>query len=60
VWNIWVRWLEKDNFSNIHPLRSAQQHALELRDIIDSILEATGHEQVNIVAHSKGALDARG
>ena len=45
VWNTWVRWLEKDNFSNIYPIRfqydddcgSAQQHASELRDIIDSI-----------------------
>ena len=68
VWNTWVRWLEKDNFSNIYPIRfqhdddcgSAQQHASELRDIIDSISKATGHEQVNIVAHSKGGLDARG
>ncbi|HEU4446524.1 MAG TPA: alpha/beta fold hydrolase [Nitrososphaeraceae archaeon] len=67
VWNTWVRWLGEDNFSNIHPIKfqhddecgSAQEHAAELSVIIDRILEHTGHNQVNIVGHSKGGLDAR-
>jgi len=30
-----------------------------LKNTIDSILETTGHKRVNIIAHSKGGIDAR-
>jgi triacylglycerol lipase len=67
VWNTWVNWLREDNFMNIYPIKfhhddecgSAGEHALELSFFIDGILEDTGHDQVNIVGHSKGGLDAR-
>ena len=36
-----------------------RQHLEELADMIDRILVDTGHNQVNIVGHSKGGLDAR-
>ena len=36
-----------------------QQHAMELKGIVDNILSETHSEKVNIVAHSKGGLDAR-
>jgi triacylglycerol lipase len=38
---------------------SVQQNTAELSGIIEKILRDTGFEQVNIVAHSKGRLDAR-
>lgn len=67
VWDKWVQWLRNDNFSNVYPITferddecgSAKQHAAELADTIDRILVDTGHNQVNIVGHSKGGLDAR-
>lgn len=67
VWNSWINWLREDNFSNIYPIRfeqddkcgSSQQHSVELSGFVDRILKETGHDQVNIVAHSKGGLDAR-
>jgi pimeloyl-ACP methyl ester carboxylesterase len=67
VWNQWVHWLREDNFSNIFPIRfqnddkcgSAEEHAQELSGIVETIVANTGHEQVNIVGHSKGGLDAR-
>jgi pimeloyl-ACP methyl ester carboxylesterase len=68
VWNTWIQWLENDNFVEIYPIKfqqddkcgSAQQHAMELGTIVDSILEDTGDERLNIVGYSKGGLDARG
>jgi len=67
VWNTWMRWLDRDNFSNLYPITfqnddrcgSVQQHAAELSGIVDKVLRATDQEEVNIVAHSKGGLDAR-
>jgi pimeloyl-ACP methyl ester carboxylesterase len=67
VWDQWVQWLREDNFSNIYPITfqnddrcgSAEEHAEELSGIVDRIVADTGHEQVNIVGHSKGGLDAR-
>jgi triacylglycerol esterase/lipase EstA (alpha/beta hydrolase family) len=67
VWNTWVSWLREDNFTNIYPIKfqhddkcgSVQEHASELSSIIDEILEETSEDQVNIVGHSKGGLDAR-
>ena len=34
------------------------EHAIELNDIIRNFKSRTGSEQINIVAHSKGGLDA--
>jgi pimeloyl-ACP methyl ester carboxylesterase len=66
IWNSWRGWLGGDHFSKVYPITlqddecgSAQQHATELKNIIDRILSETGYEKVNIVAHSKGGLDAR-
>ena len=67
VWNSWKGWLDRDNFSNIYLISfqendkcgSVQQHGAELSGIVDKILRDTGKDQVNIVAHSKGGLDAR-
>lgn len=66
IWNWWIDWLGQDNFSNVHTATftndrcgSVEQHASELQNIVDSILSQTGSEKVNIVAHSKGGLDAR-
>ena len=36
-----------------------EEHAMELKNIVDKILSETHSEKVNIVAHSKGGLDAR-
>jgi pimeloyl-ACP methyl ester carboxylesterase len=67
VWNTWLNWLDRDSLSNIYPITfqngdrcgSVLQHSAELSGIVDKILSETGQEQVNIVAHSKGGLDAR-
>lgn len=66
IWNSWRGWLGGDHFSKVYPITlqddecgSAEQHATELKNIIDRILSETGYEKVNIVAHSKGGLDAR-
>lgn len=62
----WRGWLQADNFSNIYSIRfqddkcgSVEAHAAELNNIVNGILHDTGYEKVNIVAHSKGGLDAR-
>jgi triacylglycerol lipase len=67
IWNSWGGWLGGDHFSKVYPITfqfndrcgSAEQHATELNSIVDRILSTTGYEKVNIVAHSKGGLDAR-
>ena len=38
---------------------SATEHAKELSNQIAEVKDQTGHNKVNIVAHSKGGLDAR-
>jgi pimeloyl-ACP methyl ester carboxylesterase len=66
IWNWWIDWLGQDQFTKVYPITftndrcgSTEQHANELKNIIDNILSQTGSKQVNIVAHSKGGLDAR-
>jgi pimeloyl-ACP methyl ester carboxylesterase len=71
IWNSWIDWLRGDHFDNttskVYSITfpnhdqcgSAEQHADKLRDIVNSILSATHSDKVNIVAHSKGGLDAR-
>ena len=67
VWNKWVDLLKKDGIS-AYPITfkqsddgcgSAAEHAKELLNIIGQIKKETGQNKVNIVAHSKGGLDAR-
>jgi len=66
IWNSWEEWLSADHFSNVYPITfqddkcgSVEDHAAELANIVNGILHDTGSEKVNIVAHSKGGLDAR-
>ena len=68
VWNKWIDLLKKDGISAVYPITfkqsddecgSAADHAKELSNIIGQIKEETGQNKVNIVAHSKGGLDAR-
>src|ERR687898_3255357 len=67
VWNKWIDLLKKDGIS-AYPITfkqsddkcgSAADHAKELSNIIGQIKKETGQNKVNIVAHSKGGLDAR-
>jgi len=67
VWNKWQDLLKKDGIS-AYPITfkqsddkcgSAAEHAKELSDQIARIKSQTGQDQVNIVGHSKGGLDAR-
>ena len=67
VWNKWVDLLKKDGIP-VYPITfkqsddkcgSSAEHAKELSNIIGQIKEETGQNKVNIVAHSKGGLDAR-
>ena len=68
VWNKWIDLLKKDGISDVYPITfkqsddkcgSAADHAKELSNIIGQVKEETGQNKVNIVAHSKGGLDAR-
>lgn len=66
IWDSWRSWLQADNFSNVYSISfqddkcgSVEAHAAELNNIVNGILHDTGSEKVNIVAHSKGGLDAR-
>lgn len=67
VWDSWIGWLESDGFENVYPITfsnddecgTVKQHATELQKQIAGILNATHSDKVNIVAHSKGGLDAR-
>jgi pimeloyl-ACP methyl ester carboxylesterase len=70
IWISWEDWLAANHFSKVYPITfhldelddkcgSVEQHATELKSIVDKILRDTGYEKVNIVAHSKGGLDAR-
>lgn len=45
--------------SKIDAFGSVQGNAAQLKDEIFSILQITGTEKVNIIAHSKGGLDAK-
>ena len=46
-------------FGNTDAWGDIGSNAELLKATIDSILENTGHERVNIIAHSKGGLDSR-
>jgi pimeloyl-ACP methyl ester carboxylesterase len=66
VWDSWMNWLDQDTLSNVYPITftndrcgSSQEHAMELENKINDILDETGSEKVNVVAHSKGGLDTR-
>jgi pimeloyl-ACP methyl ester carboxylesterase len=70
VWNKWIDLLKKDGIptASIYPITftesddkcgSAAEHAKELSNIIEQIKKETGQNKVNIIAHSKGGLDAR-
>ncbi len=66
IWNPWINWLAADNFSKVYTITfqndrcgSVVQHAVELKNMVDRILSETGSQKINIIAHSKGGLDAR-
>jgi len=68
VWNKWIDLLKNDGISAVYPITfkqsddecgSAAEHAKELSNIIGQIKEETVKNNVNIVGHSKGGLDAR-
>jgi pimeloyl-ACP methyl ester carboxylesterase len=71
VWQNWEQMLKKDhipylkaNFglfpgSAYDQCGSASSHANDLMNIIQDLKTMTGQNKVNIVAHSKGGLDAR-
>ena len=46
-------------FGNTDAWGSYESNAAILKNTIEKILEETGHERVNIIAHSKGGIDSR-
>jgi len=67
VWSTWERLLSQNNIPfctvSFHQSNdecgSAISHATELAQIVQQVKSMTGQNKVNIVAHSKGGLDAR-
>jgi pimeloyl-ACP methyl ester carboxylesterase len=66
VWSKWKDLLKKDGiqfqavtYKQDDRCGSAEKHASELNQIIEDFKRNTGSEKINIVAHSKGGLDAR-
>jgi len=67
IWSEWEQFLKGDNipfckvsFHNSDDMcGSAADHAQELEQIVQNVKSMTGQTSVNIVAHSKGGLDAR-
>ena len=75
VWNRWEQLLNADNITytvvtfepplftfsmeSYDACGSAPDHAIQLNAIVQEMKRMTGKEQVNIVSHSKGGLDAR-
>lgn len=45
--------------TKVYPLGTVENRAYELGQQVDTILEITGAEKVNIIGHSMGGLDAR-
>jgi pimeloyl-ACP methyl ester carboxylesterase len=66
VWDDWVSDLETAGF-NVKAVEfngndrcgSAADHAKQLINIVEEFKASTGSDKINIVAHSKGGLDAR-
>ena len=67
VWSTWEQLLSQNNIPfctvSFHQsddeCGSSISHARELAQIIQQVKDITGQNEVNIVAHSKGGLDAR-
>jgi pimeloyl-ACP methyl ester carboxylesterase len=67
VWRIWEELLETDRIpyksitftQSDDGCGSARDHAMELNQIVEDFMAETRAERINIVAHSKGGLDAR-
>ena len=66
VWTHWVNQLHRDGFDaeavyfeNDDDCGSSKSHAYELNEIIEQFKVRTNSDKINIVAHSKGGLDAR-
>jgi pimeloyl-ACP methyl ester carboxylesterase len=66
VWDRWETLLEnysitykKVTFEIDDPCGKAKDHAMELNRIVEYFQNDTRKEKINIVAHSKGGLDAR-
>lgn len=67
VWDEWLGWMDENGLNNAYPVTfsnddrcgSVEEHSHELSSIVDSILNDTGSDRVNMIAHSKGGLDAR-
>jgi pimeloyl-ACP methyl ester carboxylesterase len=75
VWNRWEQLLNADNITytvvtfgpplftfsmeSYDACGSAADHAIQLNAIVQEMKRMTGKDQVNIVSHSKGGLDAR-
>jgi pimeloyl-ACP methyl ester carboxylesterase len=74
VWETWEQLLRNDDiivhsvafaddpttFVDEDQCGTAEAHASELNQIVEDFKIDTGSEKINIVAHSKGGLDARG
>jgi pimeloyl-ACP methyl ester carboxylesterase len=67
IWSRWQQLLQNDTVQ-VFPVTfqqsndecgSANEHARELSQIVQEVKSMTGQDQVNIVGHSKGGLDAR-
>ena len=67
VWSAWERMLQRDHIQfctvSFHQSNDecglAIDHGIELGQIVQQVRSLTGQNQVNIVGHSKGGLDAR-
>jgi pimeloyl-ACP methyl ester carboxylesterase len=67
AWDKWVEWFSNRDMYDIYPIKfndndlcgPLDSHVRQLHRDIDRILKQTGAESVNIVAHSKGGLEAR-
>ena len=66
VWTHWVDQLRLDGFiakavyfQNDDDCGSSESHAFQLEEIVEQFKAETNSDKINIVAHSKGGLDAR-
>jgi hypothetical protein len=67
VWTQWLNYLHSDgitaakavHFGNDDQCGSSASHAEKLIGIVNKFKHDTGADKINIVAHSKGGLDAR-